>query len=542
VIVLFVGALLWCLLDSFARATAGTLRLQIVGGMVLINVALPIARMLWERLSAANTRLKDKTPPSLMRKINMGAIALVLGTFLVFALDVLAHSAFDTSSRLGIWTLLFALAVSLAIGRATNFVNVSSLQSAYASRLARTFLGASSPSRVFAQGSAAPPDVSTSHPDDDLPFNEYHPERSGGPLHLINVCVNETADAVSGRHLAEDKGLSMCVGPTGVSVGVRYHALWDSASSTRLRALPLGADPESFHVLAQQSHEPIEPEPLRLSQWMSISGAAYSTGAGRNTNLATALLLGLLNIRFGYWWNTRVDPGNRPGRFPPTFINRLTGLPGFIFRTQQMILNEWRGYFPGPASRYWYLSDGGHYENTGLYELLRRRVAFMIAVDSGEDSKYVFDDLAWLVRRARLDFGAELEWVDPAAARESGSTGWAAIDSALGTQSVPQWIKEWLNPDELGPLSGITRDGKYGAALARVRYHGGPAESWLVLLKPSLTAANTSVDLRCYSMLNPKFPNQPTKDQLFDADQWESYRVLGEISAGELFNGLNRNN
>src|SRR5262249_7337941 len=152
--------------------------------------------------------------------------------------------------------------------------------------------------------------------------------------------------------------------------------------------------------------------------------------------------------------------------------------------------------------------DGGHFENSGLYELIRRRVALMIAVDADEDPKYRFGDLALLVRRARLDFKAELMWIDPTEARAGGAKGWDAVHQAVGVPAVPQWITDWLNPEALGPISGIVQSGKYEAALARVTYQDDPtAVSWLVILKACLVAVNSAFDLRGYSVENQLFPN-----------------------------------
>ncbi|HEV7715308.1 MAG TPA: GMC oxidoreductase, partial [Steroidobacteraceae bacterium] len=560
---LLFAAVLWCVLDSYARGAAHELQLPVVGGMVLINVALPIVRLFLDRAGSVSSKVEKRVPQKLLRKVQVGAIAFGLAAFLAFALDVLAHTAMNVSTAVGTWALVFAFLVSFAVGRATGFVNLSSLQAFYASRLSRTYLGASNDARVHFSPTDTPPDVNTAHPDDDVAFEDYHPERRGGPLHLINVCVNETADAVSGRHLEQDKGLPMCVGAHGVSVGVRYHALWTDAAQahvdrtdnmvraydnmsatpvheqTALMALPVAPDPESFHVLAHVSGKPIAVEPLRLSQWMAISGAAFTTGSGRFTSLATSLLLGLLNVRLGYWWNTGVNAGKRPGRYPPTFINRLMGLPGFFFRSQQTLLNEWRGYFPGPAARMWNLSDGGHFENSGLYELIRRRVGFMIAVDADEDPKYGFDDLGLLVRRARLDFGANFTWVDPTGNRKNGQdpphSGWAPVNQTVGGAGVPSWIQQWLNPDALGPMTGIARLGPFASALARIGYADSDEVSWLVVLKANLVTQDSALDLRCYASANEAFPNQPTVDQVFDDDQWESYRLLGEASGRNLF-------
>src|SRR5690606_23373213 len=155
------------------------------------------------------------------------------------------------------------------------------------------------------------------------------------------------------------------------------------------------------------------PEPLTLSQWMAISGAAFTTGAGRMTSLAMSLLYGLLNIRLGYWWNSGINGDQRPGRFPPTFFHRIVRAPGALFRTQRMILGDCRADFQGPPVRQWSPSDATHFENSGVYELLRRRVGLMIAADGSEDPDHAFEEMAELTRRARLDFGALIEWIEP---------------------------------------------------------------------------------------------------------------------------------
>jgi choline dehydrogenase-like flavoprotein len=516
----------WALLDSLARAVSGDMALPVLGGMVLVNVLLPGAHVLWEQARALKAKVADRLAMAVGQRVVIGAVAILLAAFLLFALDVLAHAAFDAG--VGVHVGAAALLLSLVLGRAIRFVNISALHSFYASRLARTFLGASNPARVNAAGPEVPPSVREFHPGDDLSFADYHPERRGGPLHLINMCINETADAVTGRHLPEDKGLAMCVGPAGISVGVRYHALWEPGGT--VRAQSIGANPEAFHVLARDDQRPALPEQLRLSQWMAISGAAFTTGAGRQTRITLALLFGLLNLRLGYWWDSGINADDRPGRFPPTFFHRIVSLPGLLFRAQRMLLNEWRAYFQGPSVRQWYLSDGTHFENSGLYELVRRRVELMIAVDGSEDPGYRFDEMALLSRRVRLDFGVTVEWIDPV--RSNGSTGWAAFGAA---GQIPQWVRDWFDPDALGSLAEIRRESGAGAALARLHYPGTTQVSWLVLLKPSLGPARASLDLRCYAGNFPRFPNETTFDQFFDDQQWESYRMLGELSGEALF-------
>jgi hypothetical protein len=345
----------------------------------------------------------------------------------------------------------------------------------------------------------------------------------------------------------------MCVGPCGVSVGLRFHAKWVKASEAArdqeqrvvarlekdaaiekdqqvaLRAIPAGADPSGFHVLGRRDGKPTAVESLRLGQWVGISGAAVGTGLGHSTSLAISLLFGLVNVRLGYWWNSGVSASDRPGRFPKSLWQQIKSLPAFLFRTQSMILAEWRAYFAGPSDRYWYLSDGGHFEVTGIYELVRRRLPYIIAIDAGQDPDYHFNDLARFTRLARLDFGAEVQWLDPTAARATGVNGWPAFGVA-----VPPWISQWLDPERLGGREKITREGPCHAAIAKINYDDSSEPSWLVLLKTSLTG-DESVDVLQFSAENDLFPNTPTTNQFFADAEWESYRALGYHVGDKLF-------
>jgi choline dehydrogenase-like flavoprotein len=540
-------ALLWVLLDTASRLAAERkLMIPLVSGMGVLSIAMPVLRYAAMKLGSdkpAGTKVGEK-----VRNVLAGTVAFPLAAFLLFGYDVIAHSAYNYSDNVGYWALGLSLLIALVLGRASNFLNLSSLHQLYASRLARTFLGASSDARVHTSPSQAPKEVGAAHPDDDVFLYKYHPEDQGGPLHLMTVCVNETVDALSGRPIDEDKGLPFCVGPIGVSVGRRYHSLWEreepqtprlrerlirsfdelvekrSDFKTALQPLADGPDPNAFHVLAHDRFRfdsvCASPEALRLSQWIAISGAAFTPGSGRKTSLPMALLLGLFNVRLGYWWDTGIEAGERPGRFPPGFLQRVRSLPERLFRTQATLLNEWGRYFQGPRQRFWYLSDGGHIENSALYELLRRRLGFMIYVDGTHDPNYIFDDLAAMVRRARLDFGAKFEWVDPASAR------------------FPRWIRRWIKTSELATLAKLGRESPQAAALAKVTYDDEPSRtSWLLVVKGCLGEEEKSLDLRCYAKQNTKFPNDPTFNQFLTDDQWESYRLLGEQIGLRIFDG-----
>jgi len=90
-------------------------------------------------------------------------------------------------------------------------------------------------------------------------------------------------------------------------------------------------------------------------------------------------------------------------------------------------------------------------------------------------------------------------------------------------------LRRWLNPDALGKLDSVTRQGTFATALARIEYDDGGPASWLVVLKSCLSSPPPiPLDVQCYAKANTTFPNQSTVDQFFNDDQWESYRLLGE--------------
>src|SRR5262249_58439421 len=59
---------------------------------------------------------------------------------------------------------------------------------------------------------------------------------------------------------------------------------------------------------------------------------------------------------------------------------------------------------------YIYLSDGGHFENLGLYEMVRRRCRYMVVVDAGCDPTYTFEDLGNAVRKIAIDLGVKIRF------------------------------------------------------------------------------------------------------------------------------------
>jgi hypothetical protein len=147
------------------------------------------------------------------------------------------------------------------------------------------------------------------------------------------------------------------------------------------------------------------------------------------------------------------------------------------------------------------------------------------------------------MQQSREDFGAEIIWLEPSD-KELAESRWTELETALaGTvencraqgakiaeaeTTPPDWIKDLINPNAIGSLAQIRRsDSPRHAALARATYDNSSDVSWILLIKPSLSP-NLTQDVLSYSTLNPSFPQDPTLDQVFDDEQWESYRTLGQ--------------
>jgi len=223
-----------------------------------------------------------------------------------------------------------------------------------------------------------------------------------------------------------------------------------------------------------------------LATAMAVSGAAASSHMGLDSMPTLVALLTFLNIRLGFWIR-------RPGH------NHFPEVPGFT-----CLMREMTGVAMSEKREWLNLSDGGHIENMGVYELLRRRCKYVICVDGEADGGYLFPGLMTLIRHAQLDFGIRMEpHLDP------------------------------IRPN------AESRHSQAHATLFRIHYpaaaDGRPAATGLFLyLKLSVTG-NESELIRRYRTICPDFPHQSTVDQFFTEEQFEAYRELGVHVAESLF-------
>jgi hypothetical protein len=422
----------------------------------------------------------------------LGVIAGVLGV----ALWLLVAALLDLILLVlagGLWPAALGACIVLLLaawvsGQFLGFLNLSTLQNFYAARLTRAYLGATNHAR-FKPGSRA---RSVAEPVDGDNLETTALYASGcAPQHFVNVCVNQTVDPGQQLVQRDRKGKPLVLAPNGFYLDGQAHPIRSPEARNELDARML------------------------VGEWIGVSGAAISTGLGRATTLGTSLLLGFANLRLGRWW----PGGVKTDLQPPSLLRRA-------LRTQSYLIDELRCRFRGTRLPYQYLSDGGHFENTAAYEMLRpaRQVELLVVCDCGADPHYRFGDLANLVRLARIDHGVELR-VNRAAVDEPAFGGVFGTPEhftrrADGTLPPPSGRCAILL-DAWAPQGGVR-----GAALALA--------ARVVLLKPMLLLG-CAADVANYAAQDAAFPQQPTADQFFDEAQWESYRQLGLQVAQRVF-------
>jgi hypothetical protein len=330
--------------------------------------------------------------------------------------------------------------------------NLVGLHAFYRARIARTFIGA-------AHGEA--PGQTEPHSKDD--FRLHLQKAQTGPLHLLCCAANDLAsqDPIANLFRGADSAVLSCV---GFSVGSEYRT-W-----TKIRK-------EGGLVPT-------------LASTMTASGAAFNSHMGSMSmklGPAVTFLMTAFNLRLGLW----LPHPTRRTRM--RWYERLcVGLPFY-----RELLGRSR-----VRSHNVLLSDGGHFENLALYELVRRRCRFIVVSDCGMDSDASFNDFANAVRRVREDFGAEIR-IDLSRLRAS--------KDKPATQSVVAGDIEYP-------------DGNTGV---------------LLLVKPVLLG-NEPADITQYKASNSAFPHETTGDQFYDEAQWESYRRLGEHVALNAFRPILR--
>jgi hypothetical protein len=361
--------------------------------------------------------------------------------------------------------LTIAMSWTVALGWMSD-PNLLSMHLFYKSRLVRAYLGASNPLRENEE-------ITESAKADDVLLSELKNSERGAPYHLINTTLN-------------------LVGAKDLATAQRSSSYFVLAKSY------CGSTRTGYRKTDQYMDGR-----LTLGTAVAISGAAVSPNMGAKTLTSSlAMLMTILNVRLGYWAPT---PNRGSWKSPQARLWPFYTLREFFSQTNDL-------------SSYCYLTDGGHFDNTGLYSLVERGCRFIVMADNGADSKTCFEDLGDAIRRCRIDFGTEIELFitplfknkDEASNDELSKTHFVVgtITYAKEHLRTLRWKEEDIDTVE-------KRQGK------------------IILVKPALTN-DENVDLRQYARQHSEFPQQSTGDLWYDEAQFESYRKIGEHCAEDI--------
>ena len=298
-------------------------------------------------------------------------------------------------------------------------------------------------------------------------LSEYQPEQFPEVIICAAANISDYGATPSGSHVTSFTFSSKWIG--GPVVGAQLTEVYERAVGDRAQA--------RFTTLPTA---------------MSISGAAFSPSMGKMTHAPFRFFLALANLRLGVW----VPNPRRLDKFVGRgFVHQVLPRPQYFLR--EML---GRNHLDAP---FLYITDGGHYENLGLVELLRRKCETIWCIDASGDRVDTFNTLGCALQLAQSELQVSIEIhpvrdMVPEAPRSDGST--------------PQYVK-------------------YPFCRGTIRYPDGK-EGTLIFVKASVPR-NAPWSITSFAQQNPKFPCDPTIDQLYDAERFDAYRELGRFSVDE---------
>jgi predicted acylesterase/phospholipase RssA len=354
------------------------------------------------------------------------------------------------------------LAAALLLGWRVD-INKFSLYMMYRNRLVRAYFGASSARRK-------PHPFTGFDPDDDPQFADMQDQK---PYHIINTSLN----LVSGEELAWQTRKAASFAFTPRFCGFEMPLMPAQGDNQALRDAQRGTY-RPTRQYASKSGVGDDDAKVRLGMAVALSGAAASPNMGSHSSPPLNFLMTMFNVRLGRWC-----PNPRKSAW--TNSSPAIGLFSLIAELFGMTNAD---------ANYVYLSDGGHFENLGIYELVRRRCRLIIAVDVASDKRLAFEDLGNAIRKCATDLHVG---IDLCVSR---------MDLVKGSE-----------------LCGAS------CAAGVIRYsHVDPdgVDGTLLYVKPAIVGTENA-DVLNYRKAHPDYPHQSTADQWFDEAQFESYRALG---------------
>jgi hypothetical protein len=374
-----------------------------------------------------------------------------------------ANATLATDGPTLVIAFLAFLAAALVLGWRVD-INKFSLYMMYRNRLVRAYFGASSARRK-------PHPFTGFDSDDDPQFADLQDQR---PYHIVNTSLN----LVSGEELAWQTRKAASFAFTPRFCGFEMPLMPAQGDNAVLRDAQRGTYRPTRQYASKTSVGQDEDAKVRLGMAVALSGAAASPNMGAHSSPALNFLMTMFNVRLGRWC---------PNPRKPSWTSSSPGIGLFS------LIAELFGMTNAEAN-YIYLSDGGHFENLGIYELVRRRCRLIIAVDVASDKRLAFEDLGNAIRKCATDLHIGID----------------------------------LNVSRMELLSGSDLCGASCAA-GTIRYSHvdqDGVDGTLLYIKPAILGTENA-DVLNYRKAHPDYPHQSTADQWFDEAQFESYRSLG---------------
>ena len=456
------------LIDLGSNRLMDWIKAGITSGWILTTLAGVIAGRS-ERTGAS----QSSVPLELIGKIAPVVFVAGLLFFIQWLVDLIFTSSMEEKNLILqlefeiMWIVLLLLS-AYALSRRVG-VNDFSMNAFYKNRLVRCYLGATNADRN------AHPFTGFDPHDDNIRLQQLQAGYQG-PYPIINTALN----LVQGRKLSwqNRKAASFFFSPLYSGYDTSADQINEPAGKTVRK---FGYRPTEWYG-----------ESLTLGNAVSISGAAASPCMGYHSSPPLTFLMTIFNVRLGAWFaNPRYEGRVQPRRQGPS-----AGL-FYLFFELLGKANDERGYV--------YLSDGGHFENLGIYELVRRRCKLIIAVDAGEDESLSFGDLGNAIEKCRVDLGVNID-LDVKPVRAKGKSKASTWHCVRGKVHYPEQF-----PEDPGAT--------------------------IIYLKSSMTA-DEPIDIARYRAKYPHFPHESTADQFFGESQFESYRMLGYHVGWETFKSI----
>jgi hypothetical protein len=427
--------------------------------------------------------------------VKAGPPIFIIGVLLLLSQMLqMMLNAFGGDQSIGeIWIFCGFLLTAILFGSRLD-INDFSMHAFYRDRLARCYAGASYPRRRpnrftgFAQSDGR---ILVA----DLLPEKFQKGQSAG------IAAKQTADTSGDRETKPYPG-PFPIFCTAVNLTFGQDLAWQERKAASFAFTPLysGYSPgwtSDYSVVKENKRHgyngfvstrefAYEGGGIPMHSAVAISGAAISPNWGYHSDPAMAFLLTMFNVRLGWWIkNPRVNSPiqllNSPS--PPFPLwNLFSELVG---RATDM-------------SHYVYLTDGGHFDNMGLYELVRRRCRRILICDAEQDGMNLFDGIGSAIRKCRVDWGVEID------------LDLGKMDPTLGASgSAPR--------TPMSPVHFVQ---------GSIKYPEDDERGTVLYIKTSITGDEPG-DVLNYNRQHRGFPHESTLDQWFTESQFESYRRLG---------------